>query len=119
MDTGLRLSIFRPRPGRASSTARIQSLTITLNGITAGDYLAWVRDPEPPALDYALQSVGTRAEPLGAEIRIDLAWACRPPTTPRAAAVAAGFPLTPEVVAVKQQRNEVNDGSAVCLACRR
>jgi hypothetical protein len=89
-----------------------------LDGITVGDYLAWVRDPEPPALGYELQSVGIHAAPLGAEIRIELAWTCPPPTAPRAAAVAAGFPLIPEVVVVKQ-RNEVTDGSAVCLVCRK
>ncbi|MGO9907747.1 MAG: hypothetical protein ACLP4R_28905 [Solirubrobacteraceae bacterium] len=101
------------------STTHIQSLMITLDGITAGDYLAWVRDPEPPALDHGLQSVAIRAEALGAVIRVELAWARRPPTTASAAAVAAGFPLIPEVVAVQQQRNEITDGSAACLVCRK
>jgi hypothetical protein len=31
----------------------LQTLTITLADITAGDYLTWCRDPEPPALDFA------------------------------------------------------------------
>ena len=29
----------------------LQTLTLKLDGITAGDYLTWCRDPEPPALD--------------------------------------------------------------------
>ena len=73
---------------------------IRLDGITAVDYLAWIRDPEPPALDHGLQSVAISAEPLGELVDIELVWACQPPTTPSAAAVAAGFPLIPEVVAV-------------------
>ena len=82
------------------STPHVQSLIIRLDGITAGDYLAWVRDPEPPALDYGLRSVAISAEPLGELVHIELIWAGRPPTTPSAAPVAAGFALTPEVVAV-------------------
>jgi hypothetical protein len=78
----------------------VQSLVIRLDGITAGDYLAWVRDPEPPALDQGLRSVAISAEPLGELVYIDVVWAGRPPTIPSAAAVAAGFGLTPEVVAV-------------------
>ena len=82
------------------STTHVQSLLIRLDGITAGDYLAWVRDPEPPALDHCLRSVVTSAQPLGDLISIELAWTCQPPTTPSAAAIAAGFPLTPEVIEV-------------------
>jgi hypothetical protein len=77
-----------------------ESLLIRLAGITAGDYLAWVRDPEPPALDDGLRSIAISAEPLGDLVNIELVWAVQPPTDPSAAAVAAGFPLTPEVVAV-------------------
>lgn len=32
---------------------RLQHLTLTLDGITAGDYLQWVRDPEPRAVEAA------------------------------------------------------------------
>ena len=82
------------------STTHVRSLVIRLDGITAGDYLAWVRDPEPPPLDRALRSVATSADPLGELVNVELVWAGQPPTTPSKAAVAAGFALTPEVVAV-------------------
>ena len=102
----------RTRRGRMSSatappittsptTTHAQSLTIRLDGITAADYLTWVRDPEPPALDHGLRSVAISAEPLGELIDIELAWSEQPPTTPTAAAVAAGFALIPEVVTVR------------------
>jgi hypothetical protein len=88
------------RPIRRATTAHVQSLVIRLDGITAGDYLTWVRDPEPLALDHGLRSVAISAEPFGELINVDLIWADRPPTRPTAAAVAAGFPLIPEVAAV-------------------
>jgi hypothetical protein len=88
-------------PIRRTATTHVQSLVIRLDGITAGDYLTWVWDPEPPALDHGLRSVAISAEPLGELVKIDLVWADRPPTRPSAAAVAAGFPLIPEVVAVR------------------
>jgi hypothetical protein len=81
-------------------TTHVQSLLMRLNGITASDYLAWVRDPEPSALDQWLRSVAISAEPLGELITIELTWACQPPMPPSAAAVAAGFARTPEVVEV-------------------
>ena len=80
------------------STTHVQSLAIRLDGITAADYLAWVRDPEPPALDHRLVAIS--AEPLGKLVNIELVWADRPPTIPSNAAAAAGFALTPEVIAV-------------------
>ena len=43
----------------------LQILSLKLDGITAGDYLTWCRDPEPPALDFALRSVSVDADPLG------------------------------------------------------
>lgn len=43
----------------------LQILTLELDGITAGDYLTWCRDPDPPALDYALRSIAIDADPLG------------------------------------------------------
>ncbi len=78
----------------------LQILTLSLDGITAADYLSWVRDPEPPALDRGLRSIAVRAEPLGDWIEAQLSWDSEPPA-PHAAAVAAGFLLTPEVVAVQ------------------
>jgi hypothetical protein len=94
--------ISPPADGRPAepSTIHVQSLLIGMDGITAGDYLAWVRDPEPLALDHALRSVAINAAPLGDLVNIELVWAGQPPTTPGAAAVAAGFALTPGVVAV-------------------
>jgi len=34
----------------------LQILTLKLDGIIASDYLTWCRDPDPPALDFALRS---------------------------------------------------------------
>lgn len=79
---------------------RVQTLILTLDGITAGDYLAWVRDPEPPALGLGLASVTVRADPLGDAIEAILAWNDCPPA-PHIAGPAAGLPLTAEVVAVE------------------
>jgi hypothetical protein len=83
-----------------SPTTHVQSLIIQLDGITAADYLTWVWDPEPPAFDHGLRSVAICAEPRGELIKLELVWAGRRPATPSAAAVAAGFALIPEVVAV-------------------
>ena len=92
--------VTQPLATTPPSTTHVQSLVIRLDGITAGDYLAWVRDPEPPALDHGLRSVTVSAEPLGEIINVELVWAGEAPTTPRAAAVAAGFALIPEIVAL-------------------
>ena len=46
----------------------LQVLTLKLDGITAGDYLTWCRDPDPPALDSALLSICVDADPLGDQI---------------------------------------------------
>jgi len=86
-----------PLPAAHSPATDVQSLVIRLDGITAGDFLAWVWDPEPPALDHGLRSVAISAEPLGELINIELVWAGQPPTNPSTSAVAAGFALTPEV----------------------
>ena len=51
-----------------------QHLIFTLDGITAGDYLAWVRDPEPAALGNALRSIAVHADALGDLIEVDLVW---------------------------------------------
>jgi hypothetical protein len=77
-----------------------QYLTLRLDGITAGDYLTWVRDPEPAALGAGLESITVRADPLGGTIEALLCWNRTPPAA-RTAVLAAGFPLTPEVSAVE------------------
>src|SRR5690348_7550539 len=71
----------------------LQTLTLKLDGITAGDYLTWCRDPDPPALDWALRSVSIEADPLGDTITAILDWYQAPPPS-RAAAGAAGLPLS-------------------------
>lgn len=70
----------------------VQFLTLKLDGITAGDYLTWCRDPDPPALDFALRSISIDADPLGDTITAILDWN-QPPPTAAAAATAAGLPL--------------------------
>ena len=42
----------------------LQILSLKLDGITAGDYLTWCRDPEAPTLDFALRSVTVDTDPL-------------------------------------------------------
>jgi len=69
----------------------LQTLTLKLSGITAGDYLTWCRDPEPPALDFGLRSISIDADPLGDTITAVLDWD-RPPPPFAAAATAAGLP---------------------------
>ena len=71
----------------------VQILTLKLDGVTAGDYLTWCRDPEPPALDYALRSISIDADPLGDAITAILDWNEAPPPA-AAAASAAGLPLS-------------------------
>jgi len=83
----------------------LQRLTLTLDGITAGDYMTWVRDPEPPALGRDLDSIGVRADSLGDTVDALLSWNVAPPHAMTAAATA-GLPLTPEVVAVKAHMDE-------------
>jgi hypothetical protein len=78
----------------------VQYLTLKLDGITPADYLAWVRDPEPPALDLSLSSVAVEADPVDDAIHATLIWKTSAPV-PALAAPLAGLPLTPEVVAVE------------------
>ena len=80
----------------------VQLLTLVLDGITAADYLCRVRDPEPPALGRGLRQLNVRAEPLGDRIELQLLWEGEPPA-PHAAATAAGFPLTQDVVELLRQ----------------
>ncbi len=71
----------------------LQILSLKLDGITAGDYLAWCRDPDPPAFDNALRTVRVNADPFGDTITAILDWN-QPPPAPAAAAIAAGLPLS-------------------------
>ena len=77
----------------------LQVLRLTLDGITAGDYMTWVHDPEPPALGEALRSITLRGDPLGDTIEAVLHWEGLPPA-PTSAAPIAGLALTPEVTSV-------------------
>jgi hypothetical protein len=74
----------------------VQTVTLKIDGITAGDYLTWCRDPDPPALDHGLRSIGIEADPLGDTITATLDWDRSAPGS-AAAAAAAGLPLGPEV----------------------
>ena len=74
-----------------------QRLTFHLEGMTAADYLAYVRDPEPPGLGRGLRSITVEAEPLGSVVDVVLAWDGLPPA-PHLAAVLAGLPTPAEVV---------------------
>jgi hypothetical protein len=78
----------------------LQFLILTLDGITAGDYLAWVRDPEPPALGQDLRSVSVHGDPLGDTIEAVLAWRGAAPA-PAVAASVAGLHRTPELIKVE------------------
>ena len=77
-----------------------QTLILTLEGITAGDYVAWVSDPEPPALGRDLRSIALRWDRLGDTVEAALDWEGSPPAPPAAAPIA-GLPLTPEVILVQ------------------
>lgn len=77
-----------------------QTLILTLEGITAGDYVTLVRDPEPPALGRDLRAITLRGNPLGDTVEAVLDWEGSPPA-PTAAALIAGLPLTPEVIRVQ------------------
>ena len=63
----------------------LQTLTLKLDGVTAGDYPTWCRDPEPPALDFALRSISIQAEPLGDTVTAILDWSHSPPPVALAA----------------------------------
>jgi hypothetical protein len=80
-----------------------QTLRITLDGMTAGDYLAHLYDPEPPALGLGLRSVAVRGEPLGDVVDALLCWDGAAVGAHRAARLA-GFPLPAEVVALESRR---------------
>jgi hypothetical protein len=71
----------------------LQILNLKLEGITAGDYLTWCQDPDPPALGLSLRSITVDADSLGDMITAILDWS-QPPPPPAVAAPAAGLPLT-------------------------
>ena len=77
----------------------LQTLILQLDGITAGDYLTWCHDPDPPAFDHGLRAVSIDADPLGDTITAVLEWD-RPVPAPRAAATLAGLPVTADVRAI-------------------
>jgi hypothetical protein len=77
-----------------------QTLRIQLDGMTAGDYLAYMRDPEPAALGHGLRAVAVRAEPLDDVVEALLTWDAAPADACRAAAMA-GFPTGAEVVGIE------------------
>jgi hypothetical protein len=72
---------------------------LILDDVTAGDYLQWIRDPEPPGLGHGLRSVVAHASPLAHRIRLELLWEHEPPP-PQIASAAAGFPATPDVLEI-------------------
>ena len=82
-----------------SEAMKHQRLTLELEGITAGDYLTWLRDPDPPALGRELASVVVRCDPLGATVEALLSWSGAPPDAAVAGA-RAGLPITGEVVSI-------------------
>jgi hypothetical protein len=58
---------------RPLGEVQTQSLRLLLDGITADDYLCWVRDPAPQALaGHGLQSISVTADPLGDRIDLEL-----------------------------------------------
>src|SRR5215208_2554328 len=73
-----------------------QTLILRLDGVTAADYLAWFRDPEPPALGAGLRSIEVDADPVGDAITATLTWDF-PAPPPHLAASVAGLPVTADV----------------------
>jgi hypothetical protein len=96
-------------------TLALQILTLKLDGITAGDYLSWCRDPDPPALDFALRSLCVDADPLGDTVTAILDWN-RPAPAPAAAAAAAGLPLAASVELRPSMPTEVLDVNRASVA---
>jgi hypothetical protein len=87
----------RQSPNGDRNEVAKQHLTVVLEGITAGDYLTWTRDPDPHTVGRQLRSVSVQADPLDDRLEVLLHWNTDPPAPP-AAARAAGFYLTSEVI---------------------
>jgi hypothetical protein len=98
-----------------------QVITLDLDGITAGDYLAHCVDPDPPLEAGRLRSVAIDAEPLGATVVAVLRWDGTPPPA-AAAASAAGLPVTADVagvrarVEVRARRSPRRPGRSLAIA---
>jgi hypothetical protein len=100
-DTNQKGAAMTPAQQESNEMA-FQRLTLMLDGITAGDYLQWVRGPEPPALGQALQSIDVHEDPLGQIVEALLSWEGSPPSAVEAAPLA-GLPLIPEVTEVDSE----------------
>jgi hypothetical protein len=95
----------------------LQILALKLDGIAAGDYLTWCRDPEPPVLDFALRSISIDADLLGDTITASLDWNQPPPRSAVAAAAAAGLPL-PAGVEIHALLTDRSHALPACTATR-
>jgi hypothetical protein len=83
------------RPEKPTRRPGLYGLTLILTGITADDYLQWIRDPDPPH-DDRLRLISARVSSPGDRVQLELI-ANREPPTPEAAALALGFPIGPEI----------------------
>jgi hypothetical protein len=97
---GLRRTEHAPAE-TAKPLPTLYGLTLVLAGITADDYLQWNRDPDPPTRTE-LKLISAQAAPLGNRIELELLALGEPPSH-RAAAIAAGFPITPEVIGIHRR----------------
>jgi hypothetical protein len=93
----------------------LQILTLKLDDITAGDYLSWCRDLDPPALDFVRRSLCVDADPLGDTVTAILDWN-QPAPAPATAAAAAGLPLAASVELRPSMPTEVLDANGACVA---
>lgn len=82
----------------APTRPTLHRLTLVLAGITADDYLQWVRDPDPP-VGTEVSLLSAQAAPLGDRIEIELL-VHHASLNPQTAAEVAGFPITPEVIEI-------------------
>ena len=79
-----------------------QHIEIQLDGITAGDYLAYYVDTDLPLEATRLRSVAIDSDPVGNSVTAALRWDGPPPAA-KVAAAAAGLHLTHEVVDVSSR----------------
>ena len=103
-----------PLPTTPPSTPHVQSLIIRLGGITAGDYLAWVRDPEPSALDYGSTPAAAASGWTSASGRPRLGAAVREPAPPRATAQPPRPQISPGVRSLPQLKRCPLSGGTRC-----